>query len=596
MSGSLLAFFDDWSGDPGDPPRETLPVGCFVAFWAELGDLLIIDLLDSLTVCMLAASSAELKPYVNVPRETWWIPMEVTQSFRSSALIHARMACAGTRRCATPCADVVLPDVDILRVVPRTLASKGDQCRTLTLDFSAPVAFIDRCNYQDNERLSGDTWQSVVLKLRLTPGSLDTTLDTASKLCPNIEVLNVWEVPPVSIIKKVRQEVTSAQCEPLIFPAIEKFARFDKLRVLVFESRCHPNFVSTLSPRAFQRLVCEILSELPLEELSMRTLLLEEERRGNDTTPPSRTGMPLRSFLFRGLKRLRLAAIADWNSDETITPQAWAALDINGRIALSERSKVVEPFLINLSSAPDLQDLDLHFISSGRGVSALGGMFEDVQALAPKLCRFRISGLPGNDCQYLRPLLARRLALCKNLKVLELVDGVVQEDFLRELYACFATRSGTCLRGLELRIPFVTYDLSPTAKRASVTGQLAKDLAAQSVLPTDGIEIPLEQVLENLATLVERNGGCFHKGEFEMESPDLRAAYSDNKIGSADNRRVTQGLASYGQGMDWWVKGVRPMHMRQQINRIYGQSIGLMGNFGVCASASAGGGASARCG
>merc|ERR1719265_659031 len=151
-----------------------------------------------------------------------------------------------------------------------------------------------------------------------------------------------------------------------------------------------------------------------------------------------------------------------------MTPQTWAALDAGGRIALSERhSKATEPLSMNLAHAECLEDLDLHFMSSGRGVSAPGGMYENVSALAPKLCRFRISGLSGNDSRYLRPVLARRLALCKNLKVIELVDGVVQEDFLRELHASFATRSRTALRGLELRIPFVTFATSPKSKSPS---------------------------------------------------------------------------------------------------------------------------------
>jgi hypothetical protein len=358
------------------------------------------------------------------------------------------MACAGDVRGETPCADVELPDLDLLRSVPQIMAAQGKQCRAITLDFSPAVAFIDHCNYVENEAMSGDTWQSVVLKLRLPPQSLDKTLKSAIKLCPNLEVLNIWDMPPMTIMKRVRQEVTETQFEPLVYPVIEKIACFAKLRVLVFDSRCHPNFVSTLSHRVFQRLICELLPELPLEELCMRTVLLEEERRGSDVAGPRRIGMPLKPFLqLRGLKRLRLAAVADWDSD-----------------AGTRNGNAPEPFLMDLSPAAVLEELDLHFLSSKNGVSAVGGMFEEVQALSRKLRHFRISGLPGDDCRYLGPVLARRLALSENLKVLELADGVVQEAFLRELHSSLATRSRAKSRGLVLKIPFVTSVFTSNSK------------------------------------------------------------------------------------------------------------------------------------
>eukprot|EP00746_Dinoflagellata_sp_MGD_P026296 gnl/MRDRNA2_/MRDRNA2_16194_c0_seq1.p1 gnl/MRDRNA2_/MRDRNA2_16194_c0~~gnl/MRDRNA2_/MRDRNA2_16194_c0_seq1.p1 ORF type:complete len:396 (+),score=63.00 gnl/MRDRNA2_/MRDRNA2_16194_c0_seq1:1-1188(+) len=377
-------------------------------------------------------------------------------------------------------------------------------------------------------------------------------------------------------MNRVRQEVTETQLEPLVFPVIEKIACFDKLRVLVFDSRCHPNFVSTISHRVFQRLVCELLPELPLEELCMRTLLLEEERRGSDTASSRRVGMPLKPFLqLRGLKRLRLAAIADWDADTVMAGQGF------NRTAQGTRNvKVPEPFLMDLSPAAALEELDLHFISSRNGVSAAGGMFEEVQALSRKLRHFRISGLPGDDCHYLGPVLARRLALCENLKVLELVDGVVQDDFLRELHSSLATRCRAKSRGLVLRIPFVTSSFSTDSKSPNRTkvGIIENSLARAVDPLTETHQPPLDQVIKEISDLVERNGGSFYVGCSEAEAPDLRIAYSDNKEGAKDNRRLTQGMSTFGQGKDWW-EHKDADSMRHQSLRIYGQSIFMSANY-----------------
>lgn len=289
--------------------------------------------------------------------------------------------------------------------------------------------------------------------------------------------------------------------------------------------------------------------------------------------------MPLKPFLqLRGLKRLRLAALADENLDEHgTTLQNLPALDANGRNYTSESHSGtnLKPLLMDLSPAAALEELDFHFMSSGKGVSAPGGMFEEVQALAPKLHRFRISGLPSDDCHYLRPVLARRLALCKNLKVLELADGIVQEDFLRELYKGLATRSRTPLRGLEMRIPLVTSTSSPNLKVPHGNEAVSVPKANDPLT-----EQPLEQVIADMSNLLERNSGCLHIGQFATESPDLRVNYSDNRIGAADMRRVTQGLSSYGQGAKWWIKGGGPVNARLEQKGLFHGSKANVGIFG----------------
>mmetsp|Transcript_133756 Transcript_133756/g.286034 ORF Transcript_133756/g.286034 Transcript_133756/m.286034 type:complete len:516 (+) Transcript_133756:98-1645(+) len=492
-----------------------------VDFWEEFGLHLVAPFLNVLNRGSLGAACRQLSLSA-FPQEgeAWRFTAEVTPALRSSASMQARSLCSQSCSATIPVIKLTLPHEDLLQALPRRLAARAAFCPELIFDFGPVVAFQERCSH--SSVLTRDPWQHVVLKLLLDPCLLDRSLQRARCGFPKIEILRIANLLATRISKMVEQPANAK--EPLAFPVLRHLPHFTRLRVLQLESaRTHPDFVSMLSSRAFDALVFTVLPELPLEELALATFLVEGEGRGRSVADlRDARPMPVEPFLhLSGLRKLRLAAVAYCGATAII-------------------GATTPPLLLDLSRLPGLEELDLCFLAAPAAAAELGGGItcasasSSMEPLGARLRRLRLTGL-GSGPMGLSEELGRRLAACPGLEELRLSGRRLEVDFLRGF-----------LDGLEGSQPAAQGGRAPLLLEWTWSDPAAAAAAASAA------SLP---IMRCVATALARQGGVLQVAVDLRPPLDPRLSCED---AAAMEQRPTDGLHTFGEGMEWFLGGVPP--------------------------------------
>jgi len=490
-------------------------------FWDTLGERLIAPHLDTLSLMRLSEAATTLRVVVlrQIPKK-WLIALEVTPLLRSSAAMRARSLCINNSDSRTPVADVHLLHKNLLSGLPQQLVNRASECTELTLDFEALTQFQKTCSH--SSLLTGDPWEHVVLKLILDAGLLDRSLRAVRHVLQHVQVLKILNMPYLALLRKTIQDVDEYE-EPLSFPVLRQLAGLRQLRVLALESaRPHPDSIMVLSIGALKTLTDDVLPLLPLEELSISTVVVEPSHGARSSERP---GMDLGPFLkLRHLKRLRLAAVRCCSESQLMMAKG--------------------PTVLDLRETCQLEHLDISFLAdpggSPGGVTVLGA---DTPA-SPSLRTLAMRNL-GNSPSELRPQLGRYLSACQKLQHVLLSGLHLQVDFLEQV------------------VQSLTTDEALSGARSSQWSLEWIQFSAPSNRET--------QLLNQAAAAFAQHGAQFQARVGVPMPADLRMT---SETAASLEQQPTAGLSTFGEGMDWFLGGVVPaplsVDQHAVINNRYG--------------------------
>jgi len=504
-----------------EPKSET-----FAQFWDRRGDIFFAPRLDTLSLMRLSEAATAL--HVAVLRQTsrhWFIAVEVTQLLRMSAAMQARSLCTNNSDSSTPVAQVHLPHKNLLSGLPQHLVDRASECTELTWDFSPLAQFQATCSH--SSVLTGDPWEHVVLKFILDASLLDRSLMVVRRALQHVQVLKILRMPSLALLRKVIQDAESWSEEPMAFPVLRQLAGLRQLRVLALESaRPHPDSIMVLSTAAFASLTNDVLPLLPLEELSISTVVVEPS---HDARASQHLGMDLGPFLkLKRLKRLKLAVVRSCGESQP-------------RMARG-------PLVLDLRETCQLEHLDLSFLADP-GDSPGGVTVPDDTPASLTLRTVTLRNI-GNSPSELRPQLGRYLSACPQLRHVLLSGLQLQVDFLEQV-----VRSLTTDEALPKdRSPQWSLDWIQHLSQFSAPGNRSCDA----------------QLLDKAAAAFARHGGQVHAREGVPAPPDLRMT---SESAASMEQQPTAGLSTFGEGMDWFLGGVPPaalsVHQQATINSRY---------------------------
>lgn len=467
----------------------------FADFWSRQGHVLVSSYLSFSGILVLSACARHtLSSCVCYEDSSWRLAAEVSVELWSRARMRARAVTGCGCLSDTPVAEVALPEGNLLKSLPMRLAGAAATCRELVLDFAEVASFRDKCSH--TSILTQDPWQHIAVRFFLDPSYLDASLRAIKKGFPRLEALRVLDMPAVSILRQ--QQWDDAE-DPFAFPVLRCLASLTNLKTLVLETtKSHPNCVSFLSPQAFKKLM-EVLPELRLEELTLATFLLKGEARTCTSTP-----MCLEQFLqLPTLRKLKLSAVR-----------------LGGSAGI-----------LDLRNIPNLEELDLVFLEDANSsLNAPSGSSSEPISL--NLRRVHLTGL-GPTSDILRPQLAKQFLACPKLELIALSGSCLQEDFLNE--CCEAT---TLKSGLHVQWTWT-----------------------HTVRSTGDPLLPIRQ-REDANELLRKTSQqlALHGGELHVMTE--RGIRLDPRLSPEDaatiEKRPSQGMETYGQGMEWFVGGKVP--------------------------------------
>eukprot|EP00929_Paragymnodinium_shiwhaense_P116610 TRINITY_DN8628_c0_g1_i5.p1 TRINITY_DN8628_c0_g1~~TRINITY_DN8628_c0_g1_i5.p1 ORF type:complete len:511 (-),score=39.86 TRINITY_DN8628_c0_g1_i5:224-1756(-) len=492
--------------------------------------------LDLLSLCHLSASSSSICKDFDIDYSSWHLTAEVTPRLWSVARLQARYAYGTANHDSSDVksVDVVLPKGAFFSSMPKKLASKARKCKELIFDFGPVVAFQDRCTH--TTLLTGDPWQPVVLKLKLDPVAMDSTLLAAAEHLPGLVSLRLEHLPAMALKKRVQQPDDAD--EPFAYPVIRQLPQFRQLRSLVLQSpRSHPNFLSVFSQQAFDRLVEELHQFHRLEELILSAFMIDKgELAGGraSTTGVQRYAMPWKPFsTMRSLKTLRLGAVHVENLDKTL--------------------------YLNCDGLPDLEDLELQVLVMSPPSSSQASSLPTIRnrndtPLGKSLKKLTLRGLPALPAWLPREF-AQRVGACTQLEELRLAGNTLQEDFLEELRSSLEQGFVTVPSSLR-----VEWRWCRTLGSSSMLYKVAEDKPQRSGVAS----------LQRLGDVLAARGGSLQVSADVKPSVDLRT--SCEEAGRLE-QRPCGALSWYGEGMEWFIGGVAPadltMGQRAVINNRY---------------------------
>mmetsp|Transcript_136247 Transcript_136247/g.236901 ORF Transcript_136247/g.236901 Transcript_136247/m.236901 type:complete len:516 (-) Transcript_136247:225-1772(-) len=487
-------------------------------FWEELGHLLLVAYLDTLSLARLQAAERQLCQRVCVGESAaWLVTVEATPELRSSSAMRARYV-GNDGDSHVPLVEVTLPHKNFLEGMPKRLVRQASHCQELALDFGPVSCYQEFCSH--SSVLTGDPWKHVVLRLAVDALVLDRTLKAVRYGFPCLQILRLTNMPALNLRKQVVQ--TEDEEEPLAFLVLRQVAHLRHLKALVFQSyRCHPNYISAMSHRAFEKLVHDILPKLCLSKLSLSSFMLQPDSQGRRSVSVQTdlTPMVLRPFLqLCSLRFLRLGAVS--------------------------YQEAGGPILLDLTGTPHLQELHISFyVGHEDSIGGLGVRDSQAKPLSHSLQQVSLTGL-GSNPKGLRAQLARSLALCPCLKEVQLAGPTLQKDFFNEL-ASFLGSAGS--------LPQTT------------CWSLGWTWTHQGCSKNDD-----PQVVKDVQTSLSRWGGELTVQTDGKIRPDLRL--SCEHVAKLEER-PSAGFASFGKGMDWFLGGRPPGDMsveqRAVINNRY---------------------------
>lgn len=190
--------------------------------------------------------------------------------------------------------------------------------------------------------------------------------------------------------------------------------------------------------------------------------------------------------------------------------------------------------ILDLRNAPALEELDLDFLEdSNSTLSDPSG--NSSEPLSLSLRKLQLSGLgPARDI--LKPQLAKRLLICPKLELVALSGSRLQEHFFNE--CCESLQAETLKSAVQVRWTW-THTVRSTA---------------DPLIPTRHNE-DANELLRRTAHQLALSGG-------ELHVTTERGIRLDPRLSPADaailEKRPSQGMETYGQGMEWFLGGVVP--------------------------------------